>query len=250
MPIHDWGRVPAGLFHHFHQDWSIEIARALNRGLLPKGLSALVEQRAGPREADVLALERRSGPRSGGGGGGSVATVEEPITRIVRRTTREIYSVRANRVVVRHHLGQIVAVIEVVSPGNKDGRAALRDFVEKTIDFFRVGIHVLIVDLFPPTRRDPFGLHKVIWDEITDEDFAFPEGKDRLLASYKMGDERVAYVEPVGVGDEMRDMPLFVASALHVKVPLEPTYRATWDASPEELRVAVETGVMPEPDAE
>jgi hypothetical protein len=28
-----------------------------------------------------------------------------------------------------------------------------------------------------------------------------------------------------------------------------PTYRATWDASPEEMRLAVETGVMPEPDA-
>ena len=27
MPIHDWTRLPGGLFHHFHQDWSIEIAR-------------------------------------------------------------------------------------------------------------------------------------------------------------------------------------------------------------------------------
>jgi hypothetical protein len=47
MPLHDWNRVPAGLFHHFHQDWSIEIARMLNRGQLPDGLSALVEQRTG-----------------------------------------------------------------------------------------------------------------------------------------------------------------------------------------------------------
>jgi hypothetical protein len=33
MPIHDWTRVPVGLFHHFHQDWTIEIARDLNRPL-------------------------------------------------------------------------------------------------------------------------------------------------------------------------------------------------------------------------
>ena len=39
-----------------------------------------------------------------------------------------------------------------VSPGNKDSRAALRDFVEKTVDCLRKGIHVLIVDLFPPTQ--------------------------------------------------------------------------------------------------
>ena len=45
-------------------------------------------------------------------------------------------------------------------------------------------------------------------------------------------------------------MPLFLANSWHVPVPLEPTYQATWDASPEDYRTAVETGVMPEPDAE
>src|SRR5437879_5357751 len=130
MPIHDWTRVPAGLFHHFHQDWSIELARTLNRGRLPKGLSALVEQRAGPREADVRTIESRGrAPREGKtDGNGEVVTLAPPVTHIVRRTTKEIYAVRANRIVVRHHLGRIVAVIEIVSPGNKDSRAALRDF--------------------------------------------------------------------------------------------------------------------------
>jgi hypothetical protein len=250
MPVHDWARVPAGLFHHFHQDWSIEIARTLNRGLLPKGLSALVEQRAGPREPDVLAIETRSPlPRSGRGQEGGVATLDRPVTRIVRRTTKDIYSGRANRIVVAHHLGRIVAVIEILSPGNKDSRAALRDFVDKTIDLLREGIHVLIIDLFPPTPRDPFGIHKAIWDEIEEEDFTFPEGKDRILVSYATGGERAAYVEPVAVGDMLPDMPLFLTKDLHVMVPLEPTYRAAWDASPEEMRVAVETGIMPEPDA-
>jgi hypothetical protein len=251
MPIHDWTRVPAGLFHHFHQDWTIEIARQLNRGRLPKGLSALVEQRAGPRESDVLTIEStRELGRFGSDGGRPVATAEPPATRIVRRSTKEIYAGRANRVVVRHHLGRIVAVIEIVSPGNKDSRAALRDFVDKTIDFLRAGIHVLVVDLFPPTPRDPCGIHKAMWDEIEEEEFTFPDGKDRLLVSYETGAERAAYIEPVAVGDELPDMPLFLTNSVHVPVPLEPTYRATWEAGPEELRVAVEMGVMPEPDAE
>jgi hypothetical protein len=30
MPIHDWTRVDAGIFHHFHQSWIPEISRALN----------------------------------------------------------------------------------------------------------------------------------------------------------------------------------------------------------------------------
>ena len=36
MPIHDWSRVPSGLFHDFHQSWSIRIKDALNSGRLPK----------------------------------------------------------------------------------------------------------------------------------------------------------------------------------------------------------------------
>ena len=93
-------------------------------------------------------------------------------------------------------------------------------------------------------------MHKVIWDEIHEEDFSFPPGKDRILASYVTDDERVAYVEPIAVGDRMPDMPLFLASGMHIRVPLESTYMATWDASPEEMRLAVETGVMPDPDAD
>jgi len=236
--------VPSGLFHDFHQSWSIRIKDALNAGRLPRGISALVEQRAGPREADVLTVESRKPDRPGLNG--ATLTLERPTTRFVRRTTKEIYAVRANRIVVKHHLGRIIAVIEIMSPGNKDSKAALRDFVDKVIDFLRRGIHVLLVDLFPPTVRDPFGMHKVIWDEIHEEDFAFPTGKDRILASYETGGERVAYVEPIAVGDAMPDMPLFLASGIHIKVPLESTYCAAWDASPEEMRRAVETGILPE----
>src|SRR5262249_16845167 len=143
MPIHDWTRVPSGLFHDFHQSWSIRIKDALNAGRLPKGMSALVEQRSGPREGDILTIERRTPPqRSGTGEGGGVLTQERPTTTIVRRTTKAIFAARANRIVVRHHLGRIVAVIEILSPGNKDSRSAVRDFVVKAVDFLRQGIHL------------------------------------------------------------------------------------------------------------
>jgi hypothetical protein len=114
----------------------------------------------------------------------------------------------------------------------------------------REGPKRLIVDLFPPTPRDPYGIHKVIWDEIVEEDFTFPEGKNLILVSYKTGGERAAYIEPVAVGDALSDMPLFSTNDVHVMVPLESTYQATWDACPEDLRIAVETGVLPEPEAE
>jgi len=56
MPIHDWTRVPAGTFHHFHHSWIEEIARALNRGLLPRDYYAMSEQITGSLGPDVLTL--------------------------------------------------------------------------------------------------------------------------------------------------------------------------------------------------
>jgi hypothetical protein len=250
MPLHDWTRVPSGLFHDFHQTWSIHIKAALNSGLLPKGLSALVEQRSGPWEGDVLTVESRKKPKDPPANGSGLLILDRPRATIIRKTTNEIYADRANRILVKHHLGRIVAIIEIMSPGNKDSRAALRDFVDKTIGFLRAGIHLLIVDLFPPSPRDPAGMHQVLWNELHEEDFRFPPGKDRILASYEMGRERTAYVEPIAVGDVLPDMPLFLATGMHIKVPLETTYQDTWQASPEEMRLAVETGVMPTEDAD
>ncbi len=247
MPIHDWSRVPAGLFHDFHQTWCIYIKNALNAGLLPKGLSALVEQRAGAREGDVLTIESWArNPDAGSGGSGGLLTVEAPQTSIVRTSEREIYADRASRIVVRHHLGRIVAAIEILSPGNKDSRAALREFVEKVLDFMRAGVHLLLVDLFPPTARDPFGIHKAVWDEICEEEFCFPPGKDRILASYAVGEVRAAYVEPIGVGEMLPAMPLFLSPGLHLKVPLEATYQSAWDCCPEEMKHAILTGILPD----
>jgi len=248
MPIHDWTRVPAGLFHDFHQTWSIYLKNSLNLGLLPKGLSALVEQRAGPMESDVLTVESRSSATQPEGEQGRLLTLERPVASIVRATTKDIYAAKANRIVVKHHLGRIVAVIEILSPGNKDSRSALRDFVAKSIALLQQGIHLLIVDLFPPTPRDPFGIHKAIWDEILEEDFVFPKGKDRILVSYENASRCVAFIEPVAVGDALPSMPLFLISGMHVRVPLEQTYQSTWEVTPEDMRMAVETGVLPEAD--
>jgi hypothetical protein len=44
MPIHDWTRVDAGLFHHFHQRWTSALCDALNTGGLPPDYFALIEQ--------------------------------------------------------------------------------------------------------------------------------------------------------------------------------------------------------------
>jgi hypothetical protein len=220
MPVHDWSHVDANLFHHFHQAWTMNISNALNGGLLPPGYSALVEQHAGA--PDVLTLERRSHPRSPSGRtGGAVLEAPPPPDWQVMRSATELSAVRANRITIRHSLGRVVCVMEIVSPGNKSSRAALRQFVEKTVEFLRAGVHVLVVDLFPVSIRDPQGIHKTIWDEIEEQPFQLPPEKPLTLAAYVAAAVNTAYVHPVGVGDVLPDMPAWGSMKTA-------TYRCRW----------------------
>jgi hypothetical protein len=203
MPIHDWTRVDAGLFHHFHQQWATYLCNALNAGKLPPDYFALVEQN----------LIR--GP------------IPDVLTPYVRK---------ASHVTVRHRHGDVVAVLEIVSPGNKASRAEFRTLVEKSTALLRQGVHLLVIDLFPPGKRDPQGIHKAIWDEFEEQELELPVDKPLTLAAYDAGPECVAYVEFVGVGDSLPEMPLFLRPEFYVLAPLEESYQTAWATFPAALQ--------------
>src|SRR5437667_6401948 len=104
MPVHDWTRVDAGIFHHFHHEWISEIARALNRGLLPPDHYALAEQIAGGLGPDVLTLQ---GPVNGAAAvadptGGVALATAPPRVQFRLRAEPDLYAAKAKAVVIRH----------------------------------------------------------------------------------------------------------------------------------------------------
>jgi hypothetical protein len=246
MPIHDWTRVAAGIFHDFHHEWISTIKHALNQGLLPPDYYALAEQVAGGLHPDVLTLGRdRPASASADNGpsqtpsrnGGIALATAPPRVRFTATAEEEIYARKRKRIAIRHVSDdRIVALIEIVSPGNKATRYALRAFVEKSVEFIEAGIHLLILDLFPPGPRDPQGIHAAIWAEINDDHFQLPSDKPLTLVSYSAGYVKRAFIEPVAVGDELPPMPLFLEAEVYVPVPLEATYRAAFDAVPKRWR--------------
>ena len=241
MPIHDWSKVRAGIFHHFHQDWTIEIARTLNGGVLPPPYYAKAEQVASGQIPDVLTLERNNAQSLPRGSGGLAVAATPPRARIVRQAESEEYAAKANRIVIHHSLGYVAAVLEILPPGNKGSRTAFRAFVEKTAGFLHQGIHLLIIDLFPPTTRDPQGIHKAIWDEIYEEPFELPSDKPLTLVAYKATPAKTAYIEPVAVKDPLPDMPIFLSPDIYVLVPLETTYMTTWSMCPQPMKDLVDS---------
>src|SRR5206468_3493270 len=106
----------------------------------------------------VLTLQTR-GPASDS----STATLTRPKARFTTQADAEFYRRKKNTIVVRHVSDdRVIAMLEVVSPGNKAGRKAFRAFLDKAVNLLEHKIHLLIVDLFPPTRRDPDGIHAAI----------------------------------------------------------------------------------------
>ena len=233
MPIHDWTRLSDGDFHHFHQCWVVGIGNALNSGLLPPGYLAMAEQVAGRPIPDVVTLQHQE---PSGELGGVATAIAPPTARVIARFERINYARRADRVVIRHGRGKVVAIIEIVSPGNKNSRNAIRSFVEKAADILYQGVNLLVVDLFPPTPRDPHGIHKAIWDEFGDEPFDALPGKPLIVASFLSGDLPTAYVESVGLGDPLPSLPIFLSETRYIPAPLESTYLEAWAVFPALLK--------------
>jgi Protein of unknown function (DUF4058) len=239
MPIHDWTRVEAGIFHDFHHAWIEEIKRALNTGVLPSEYYAMAEQHAAGFGPDVLTLQ---GDRNGDGDDDVGITLlsseggillAPPKIKVTAETDREFYRRKQNTVAVRHVSGdRIVAMVEIVSPGNKDGRKALGWFVEKAADLLDKKIHLLILDLHPPGRRDPQGIHGAIWEDITGQEYEAPADKPLTLAAYESDLALRAYIVHAAVDDVLTDMPLFLEPRAQVPVPLEATYRSAFAAVP------------------
>lgn len=245
MPIHDWTQVKSGIFHHFHHEWISAISNALNGGLLPTDYYALAEQIAGGFGPDVLTLEGPNLSTSSAGsadqGGGVALAGAPPKVRYHSRSETDQYARKAKSVVVRHASDhRVIAMVEIVSPGNKSGRSALRQFVEKAQDMLSRGVHLLIIDPFPPGRLDPQGLHNLIWD-FTEEPYAPPKDKPFTIASYIGGEIPEVFIEAAAVGSPLPDMPLFLTPDTYVPVPLEQTSRTAWNAVPAVWRKVLES---------
>ena len=232
MPIHDWTRVGHGTFHHFHHLWVGEISKVLNSGILPPDFYAYAEQVAGDFGPDVLTLQEATPPDRDEDRAARPAPWLSPTPRrgdVAMDLELSRYTRRQRGVIIRHSSDdRVIAIIEVVSPGNKASRNNFRTFIEKACAALTHGVHLLLIDLLPPTPREPQGIHGALLEELENAAYAAPPDKPLTLAAYAAGVVTRAYVEPAAVGDPLPDMPVFLDPDYYVSLPLEATYQAAW----------------------
>jgi len=217
---------------------------------LPDDYYAQAEQIIGPFGPDVLTLQEtdavevipkpENAPDSSNDGGVAVA-MRPPPTRWTAQAEMDDYVSKRRTMVIRHSSNdRIVALIEIISPGNKSTRHALTSFVEKAVEAIYRGYHLLIVDLFPPGPRDPHGIHEAIWSEIVNDRVELPPNEPLTLVSYASGPTKHAYIEPTAINHALIDMPLFLTPDRYIPVPLEETYLAAYHGVPRRWRVVLE----------
>ena len=235
MPLHDWTRATPGMFPDFHSSWLTYMKNALNKGRLPSGFYAMSVQRAslyGPDKTNPLLVSHA--------GGGNEVAVAEP--RTARRLESHALPTTGRALTIRHAGGErVVAVIEVVSPANKDRPEHVGDFAGKVVSLVRNGVHVVVIDILPPGKHDPDGMHAAIWEGLDTEPEAVrpPADQPFTFAGYRAAYKPVAYLEYAGVGQLLPEVPLFLDGDVFVYVPLEATYATNYAELPAELKIAL-----------
>jgi hypothetical protein len=140
----------------------------------------------------------------------------------------EAYLALARHIVIKSSLrdDEVVAVIEVVSRANKASRDNLDQFLRKSLEFLRGGIHLVLLDLQAPTSLVPAGFHALICEAHAESPLAFPDDRRLQAASYQVLEDgsvrsRVVALRP---GDTLPGMPVFLTPHHYVDLPLEETY--------------------------
>jgi hypothetical protein len=154
--------------------------------LLPGDYYAMAEQQAAGLGPDVLTLQGTAGD----GEEGAIATVKrtQPKSTHYAKAPAEFHRRQKISIAVRHVSGdRIVAMIEIISPGNKNNANAFNAFVQKACELLEHRIHLLLIDPFPPGRGDPTGIHGAIWAMVDDEPFRLPAERPLTIVSYECG---------------------------------------------------------------
>ncbi len=248
MPIHDWSRVFPGTFHDFHSSWITHIKEALNADVLPPDYFALAEQQAASVIPDVLTLSTAEAATenpstSAGEHAGMLAVAEAPPQVSLHMTADEgsYYRLARRTLTIRHRSSRrVVAMIEILSPGNKDSRQHFAQFVDKAVSAIGHGIHLMAIDLFAPSTFDPQGIHGAIWEVVGGNGFDMPTDKPLTLASYAAEAIPQAYIEALAIGDHLLAMPLFLETGRYIPIPLEETYARAYRGVPNVIKEIVE----------
>jgi hypothetical protein len=232
MPLRDHFHPPLGemaSWEELHGAWPTTIAFRLN-ATLPPGYRSGVRVHLGTTvELDVAAFEHDHAVGSGAASNGGTAVAWAPTSPALLLETDELtpptYEVR---VYDEHHARRLVAVVEIVSPRNKDRLESRAAFVTKCQALLQQEVCVAIVD--PVTERSA-NLYAELAARLGAEPPAVASASIYAVSCRGIaarGRWRVeAWEHELAVGSPLPTLPLWLTESLYVPLELEATYEDT-----------------------
>lgn len=235
MPLHDWTDQPG--WEGVHLYWMTEIGRWL-KGHLPPGYRAFIGTSPLPvldiatvkpdvsvKKATPLQL-----PQSANG---NQAVASETVDTFQPDLEVAVATLQEDTSILVELEGRLIAVVELISPRNKDRPAARAHYGSRFVSYLKSGVHLLLVDVQP--RPAGFSFAKLI---ATTLGIAPPPFDVPLAVSYRVGEPAAeggrllaVWQRSLAAGQELATIPLALAGQQVVVVHLEATYaRAAADA--------------------
>lgn len=242
MPLLDHFRAPVSTRHRwesFHACWAITLMESLN-ARLPQRFFAEAQIHVGRKiEADVAEFERTlppgevevTGNGHPDGAGGVAVAVAEPIVyappepdmafplKFEDAFEIKVYDTDRDQ--------RLVAVIELVSPSNKDRPEERETFALKSLGYLKAGIGLVIVDIV--TDRQ-FNLHnELIRVGRTDDRYRMTASPTTYAVAYRpvrRDDENLIdmWAHELSLATRLPTVPLALMGYGCVRLDLEGTY--------------------------
>lgn len=230
MPLRDHFHPPTSdraSWEEVHGAWPTWISFRLNELLPPEYRSGVRVHLGRAAELDVTTYEEGDPTDPGGGGGAAVAWAPAAPAVLLDTETPDPpeYEVR---VYDERRARRLVAVVEIVSPSNKDRADHRETFVAKCHALLHQGVCVTVVD--PVTERGGN-----LYAELAERMGADPPvlaGAQLYAVSLRRRTEGErfrleAWDHELTVGAALPTLPLWYAENRYVPLELERTYEAT-----------------------
>jgi hypothetical protein len=196
----------------FHHAWATFIAQQLNQGPLPVDYFAVPEISLGPKP-------------------GAITDLSPARSKLVAPVDFAHLDYFETHVYQDLGVAELRAVIELVSPANKDRSSSRRTFAAKCAGYLKHGVGMLIVDVVTSRTAN---LHEELFDvlEVTGRGTAWESPTGLSAIAYRAvtlrNSPRVeVWPEPLVLGEALPVLPLWLALDLAVPVRLEDSYLAT-----------------------
>ena len=233
MPLLDHFHPPVSAerrWESFHSSWATKLVDGLTERWLPPNYIAEENVHFGPSvEIDVAAFEQEASANAAKGSVAIAAAVPKAwappaADGVLPAVFPETFEIR---VLSTDSGPKLVAVIELVSPGNKDRPAARRAFATKCASYLYQGISVIIMDIVTNRRAN---LHNEVLGLMEAAgDLKLPAEMNLYAVAYRPvqrggNDEIEVWRAPMALGQALPTLPLGLQADLVIPVDFEATY--------------------------